>query len=100
MQLLLLALLGLVADTPATGGLVADTPAKQFLVETNNPSLLHDDEPNEDISGQHAKDKGSDYSLSFGSLTYPNKMSAKSEGKMNCVLLVRTEIVVWPHFKL
>ena len=71
----------------ATLGLVADTLAKQFLVETGNTTLLHDDEANQDIGGQRSKVAGSDYSLSSGSLTYPNKVLAKtsSQGERKCL---------------
>ena len=88
MLLLLLAMLGLVSDTQA----------KQFLVETGNTTLRHDDEPNENIGGQRSKEAGSDYSLSSGSLPYPNKMSATVLNKGKWIILPgRTEILVWRH---
>ena len=82
----------------ATLGLVADAPAKQFLVETDNTSLLHDDKSNKYFGGQYSKDAGSDYSLSSGSLPYPNKMSATVLNKGKWIILPgRTEILVWRH---
>ena len=71
----------------ATLGLVTDTQAKQFLVETGNTTILHDDEPNKNIGGQRLKEAaGSDYSLSSGSLIEPNKVLAKtsSPGERKC----------------